>query len=250
VVAEKYNFRATGRFFFAVYTFKLIVKHMNKTPLFVILLLILTSSSTLQAQKPAVTFNKALADSLNTWKDVDQIAANIPSGKYKELPREAWQHYKDSVFGTHKEILENIFNRYGFPGYDLVGKDGAHHFWLMVQHCDKWPAFQEKVLTAMKQQVDKKNADPKDYAYLTDRVLLNTGRKQLYATQVTYNIDSCQAIPRPLQDSLTVNVRRTAMGLEPVEAYLNTMGSMHFEMNRASYEQKGITKPKLYAIKQ
>lgn len=223
---------------------------MNKTPLFVILLLILTRSSALEAQQAAVTFNKALADSLNTWKDVDQIAANIPSGKYKELPTEAWQHYKDSVFGNHQSILENIFNRYGFPGYDLVGKDGSHHFWLMVQHCDKWPAFQEKVLTAMKQQVDKKNADPKDYAYLTDRVLLNTGRKQVYGTQVMYNVDSCQALPRPTQDSSMINQHRAAMGLESIEEYLNMMGTMHFEMNKASYKQKGILKPKLYAIKQ
>lgn len=223
---------------------------MNKTLHLLILLLILTCSTALQAQQATITFNKALADSLNTWKDVDQIAANIPSGKYKELPREAWQQFKDSVFGTHQRILENIFDRYGCPGYDLVGKDGAHHFWLMVQHCDKWPAFQEKVLNAMKKQVDKKNADPKDYAYLIDRVYLNTGRKQVYATQVTYNTDSCQALPKPTQDSSMINQHRKEMGLDPIEEYLNMMGNMHFEMNRATYEQKGITKAKLYAIKQ
>ncbi|AXY72973.1 hypothetical protein D3H65_02875 [Paraflavitalea soli] len=220
-----------------------------KYPVLLLVTTLLLTGHICQAQNTAA-FNKALADSLNTWKDVDQIAANIPSGKYKELSREAWQHYKDSVFGNHKEIMENIFNRYGFPGYDLVGKDGSHHYWLMVQHCDKWPAFQEKVLTAMKKQVDKKNASPSDYAYLTDRVLLNTGRKQIYATQVTYNTDSCQALPRPTQDSLLINVHRKEMGLGSIEEYLNTMSSMHFEMNKTVYEQKGITKAKLYAIKQ
>lgn len=41
-----------------------------------------------------------------------------------------------------------------------------------------------------------------------NRVRLNTSQKQVYGTQVTYNIDSCQAIPMPLLDSLTVNQRR------------------------------------------
>lgn len=192
--------------------------------------------------------NKLLADSLIKMRDVDQIAAKPPVGKYAAMTKEAWQQFKDSVFGTHKQILENVFNRYGYPGYDLVGKEGEHSFWLMVQHCDQWPAFQEKILTAMKPQVAKGNANPSNYAYLTDRVLINTGRKQVYGTQVTYNVDSCQALPKPLQDSLTVNTRRKEMGMESIEEYLNSTGTSHFLMNRAMYEKKGITKPKLYPV--
>jgi hypothetical protein len=56
-------------------------------------------------------------------------------------------------------------------------------------------------------------------------------------------------MPRPLQDSLTVNARRKEMGLQPIEEYLNGMSDMHFEMNKAGYTKKGITKPKLYTIK-
>ncbi|NII26701.1 hypothetical protein HB364_16555 [Pseudoflavitalea sp. X16] len=194
------------------------------------------------------SFNQLLADSLNKMKEVDQIAMKPPVGKYKEMTPEAWQQFRDSVVGTHQQILENIFSRYGYPGYNLVGKEGEHSFWLMVQHCDKWVAFQEKILTAMKPEVKKGNAHPGNYAYLTDRVLINTGRKQVYGTQVTYNVDSCQALPKPLQDSLTVNARRKEMGMEPIEEYLNVAGTFHFEMNKDMYEKKGITKPKLYPI--
>lgn len=210
-----------------------------------IVLLLLSLGKLGVAQSPS-TFNQLLADSLSKMEEVDQIAVKPPAG----MTREAWQQFKDSVFSTHQRILENMFSRYGYPGYDLVGEKGEHSFWLMVQHCDQWPAFQEKVLTAMKPQVAKGKANPKNYAYLTDRVRINTGRKQVYGTQVTYNVDSCQALPKPLEDSLTVNARRKEIGLESIEEYLNLMGTMHFEMNRATYEKKGITKPKLYAIKQ
>jgi hypothetical protein len=76
-------------------------------------------------------------------------------------------------------------------------------------------------------------------------VNLNLGKKQVYGTQVTYRLDSCEAIPKPLTDSLNVNTRRKEVGLEPIEDYLNMMSEMHFEMNKAVYESKGIHKPKL-----
>lgn len=100
----------------------------------------------------------------------------------------------------------------------------------------------------MKKEVDRNNAHAQNYAYLTDRVRLNTSQKQVYGTQVTYNIDSCQAIPMPLVDSLTVNQRRKQLGLPPIEVYLNEMSGLHFMMNKAEYEKQGILKPKLVKI--
>ncbi len=120
----------------------------------------------------------------------------------------------------------------------------------MVQHCDKWPDFQQKILAAMKVEMNKNNADGKNFAYLTDRVNLNTGKKQVYATQVTYNTRICQAIPKPLVDSLTVNKRRKEVGLPSIENYLNQMSTMHFEMNKENYKKQGIYKPVLLTEEQ
>ncbi|MBB6130959.1 DUF6624 domain-containing protein [Mucilaginibacter lappiensis] len=145
-------------------------------------------------------------------------------------------------------MLSNILKHYGYPGYDLVGEKGSNAFWLMAQHSDYDPALQERILAAMKPELTKHNADPKNFAYLTDRVRLNTGRKQLYGTQVTYRNDSCQAIPRALTDSLAVNARRKEIGLEPIESYLNWISQIHFETNKSLFEQKGIHKPKLLPL--
>lgn len=201
---------------------------------------------TVQAQQDNNVLNPQLADSLSRLVEADQVAARMPEGAYKRMSREAWDHFKDSVFSTHQLILEKIFTQHGYPGYDMVGKEGSGHFWLMVQHCDKKPLFQQQVLEAMKKEVDKGNADPKNYAYLTDRVRLNTGQKQVYGTQMAYNTDSCQALPKPLEDSLHVNIRRKALGMEPLEKYLNMMSELHFEMNKESYRKKGIKQAKLY----
>ncbi|MEL6673207.1 MAG: DUF6624 domain-containing protein [Bacteroidota bacterium] len=190
----------------------------------------------------------ALAKELARMAHWDQIAAYIPQGPYKEWSKKKWRTFKDSVFTTHHQRCDEIFVQYGYPGFDQVGKEGENNFWLMVQHSDHAPDFQQKILTAMKEEVDKKNANGRHFGLLQDRVNLNTGKSQVYGTQVTYNMKICQAYPKNLADSATVNQRRATVGLEPLEVYLNDMSSMHFEMNREYYEKKGVTEPTLYKI--
>ena len=59
---------------------------------------------------------------------IDQIAAYIPQGKYKQYTKPQWEAFKDSVFTANKEKVEQLFKRYGFLGFDQVGKEGANHF--------------------------------------------------------------------------------------------------------------------------
>jgi hypothetical protein len=193
-------------------------------------------------------FNQNLVDELARLAEIDQVAASPPQGKSKELSREQWNSYKDSVFTSHQKRLTEIFQRYGYPGYDLVGKEGSKNFWLMVQHSDHNPEFQEGVLEKMKIELDKGNANPRYYGLLTDRVNLNKGGPQIYGTQVAYNLEICQAYPKNLADSANVNARRKSIGLPPIEEYLNQMTKMHFEMNRENYLRNGITEPKLYKV--
>lgn len=190
-------------------------------------------------------FNQELADELKAMVVTDQIAAYIPQGKYKDWSKEKWNSFKDSVFTTHKKRMEEIFNQYGYPGYDLVGQDGANHFWLMVQHADSDIDFQSRVLEKLKIEVENKNADGSNFGLLTDRVKINKGEKQIYGTQVTYNAQG-QAYPKPLLDSVNVNKRRAEVGLDPLEQYLNMMTLMHFEMNKENLKTRGINEPRLY----
>ncbi len=193
--------------------------------------------------------NPLLADTLASMVIADQKAAGLPpQGVLITSPN--WLSFKDSLFTSHYQRLSKIFEREGYPGYDKVGKSGAKNFWLMVQHLDKWPDFQLTVLKAMEKEVNNENASPADFAYLTDRVRLNTGQKQVYGTQVKYNTDSCQAYPKQLDQPETVNLRRKQAGLTSLEIYLNQLSESHFIMNKDFYEKKGITKAKLYPVKE
>ncbi len=190
----------------------------------------------------------ALKRELENMVETDQVAAYIPQGKYKSYSKEEWNHFKDSVFTSHTVRVERIFNRYGFPGFDKVGKDGSNHFWLLVQHSDKYPSFQKRVLKAMDKEVKKENANAGNYAYLYDRVEVNAGQKQLFGTQVTYEVNRTgrAILKNGLIDSVNVDKRRKEYGLEPLVEYLNSMTGMHYEMNKERYEQMGVKSADLY----
>ena len=115
------------------------------------------TSNEKKSQEKKVVFNQELADELSRMAEVDQIVAYIPQGEYKKMTNEQWNSFKDSVFTAHQKRLKQIYDKYGFVGFDLAGKDGSRNFWLMVQHSDHNPDFQKEVLEKMKIEVDKGN---------------------------------------------------------------------------------------------
>lgn len=192
-----------------------------------------------------VEFNQDLAEELEKLGEVDEIAGFIPQGEYKKLTDAEWSSFKDSVFITHQKRISEIFNEYGFVGYDLVGKEASDSFWAMVQHSDHLPEFQTKVLEQMKKHVEKGNATPEYYAYLVDRVNINIGKEQVYGTQFTYN-ELGQAFPKNISDTTGIDRRRKSLGLTPIVERMNEMTISNFIFNKEYFEKKGITEPNLY----
>lgn len=218
---------------------------------FLIVLILICSlgqSQTIENDSTVKTrFNQSLIIELDSMAKLDQLAAwnAFPPEGYEDFSQDKWNAFKDSIYRTHQSRLAEIFERYGYPGFDLVGKKGETNFWVMVQHSDFDPDFQYRVLEKLKIEVDNKKADSRHYALLLDRVNLYTNKEQIYGTQVTYN-DFGQAYPRDLYDSLGVDKRRHEVGLDPLIDYLNRMTTMHFEMNKDNLREKGILEPMIY----
>jgi hypothetical protein len=118
---------------------------------------------------------------------------------------------------------KKIFAEYGYLGVEEVGKTGSHDLWLLIQHSDKDPKFQEAVLAEMKKHVERKNANGTDYAYLIDRVNLNTGKQQMYGTQMRRNNETGITAPHDLFEPENVNKRRAEVGLNTIEEYIEQL---------------------------
>jgi DNA-directed RNA polymerase subunit RPC12/RpoP len=122
------------------------------------------------------------------------------------------------VDAANTSWLKDVVAAVGWPGHSLVGDEGAHIAWMLVQHADRDRAFQRRCLELLKRAVAEGEASPCDLAYLTDRVLLAYDEPQIYGTQLT--AQNGRLVPCRLLDPGTVDERRAGMGLETLDAYL------------------------------
>ncbi len=113
-------------------------------------------------------FNQNLANELEEIRETDQFAADIARGDYEKLSEQEWKTNKDSLHKKNQKRITEIFDQYGYVGYDLVGERGSQSFWLVVQHADNNPEFQKKILKKMKFEVLNDNADPASFGLLID----------------------------------------------------------------------------------
>jgi len=132
---------------------------------------------------------------------------------------------EEEIIKKNTEEMRSIIKEYGWPGISLVGKKGAEAVWLLVQHSDRDLNFQKKCLALMREAVKKKEASKVNLAYLTDRVLVNSGKKQIYGTQIYKNKEG-QFLPRPIYDKKELDKRRKSFGLPPLKEYIEKIKEM------------------------
>ncbi len=199
--------------------FKKLIIRMKHITFLVTLLLV--SSVLCFGQKAKL--NKQLSVEIDSLKTEDQRPAIIPNGK------EAEAAFK-KVIQTNFPFVKKILDTYGFPGYDLVGKESSTNYWLLVQHSDFDLPFQKRALNLMEMQVNNNNASGNNYAYLVDRININEGNKQIYGTQIQMTDNGYK--PKPLIDSSNVDARRKKVGLMNLSDYLIKANEAFNEMNK------------------
>lgn len=128
----------------------------------------------------------------------------------------ATNEWDESVDARNTARLKEIVTETGWPKVSEVGPDAARAAWLIAQHADQEPEFQELCLSCMR-RLSAGEVSVIDMAYLEDRVLVNTGRLQRYGTQFTGMGETYG--PQPIEDEVNLDARRAAIGMEPFAAY-------------------------------
>lgn len=187
-----------------------------------------SQSKPLPVKAPALAkeiHSRAIADQQARGKDTEWMDRYGPNGekinlaldqeKRKEImdARQAIIRACVSIDRNNTHWLKNVVKRYGWPTTSLVGKEGSEEAWLLVQHADLDPAFQRLCLDLMA-KLPEGEISKTDFAYLTDRVLLAEGKKQLYGTQFIWV--NGKYTPNPIEDEANVDKMRMAVGLKPL----------------------------------
>lgn len=196
---------------------KLLLKIGLSFSIFLCLNLASFSQTTQQIQELVNEINRLAKIDQQVQIDTMQAISNKASEQQlKELVK-----IQTDTFKNHIPILKEIINKYGYPTISMVGKQASFNFWLMVQHADTDIKFQKLCLKLMQKHLKKKEVSGENYAYLTDRVNKNLGKKQVYGTQFEHNERGLALFPKNLIDPKNVNKRRAEIGLNTIEDYIS-----------------------------
>jgi hypothetical protein len=146
---------------------------------------------------------------------LDQEARSAVDGWSDEPRTELWDVVND-VDADNTRWLVDVVTEHGWPRMSEVGKDAAVNAWLLAQHADYQPEHQRLFHQLMAAAVETGEAEPRLFAYLEDRVRINSGnRLQLYGTQFIDRGNGLEV--QPIEDRQGLAARRAAMGMEPFE---------------------------------
>lgn len=138
--------------------------------------------------------------------------------------------FDDTIQRANTMRLKKIIEKYGWPSIRLVGENASRSAWLIVQHTNHDVRFQKKCLKLMKEIYarDPHDIDLGNIAFLTDRILVNTKKKQLFDTQFYVNkVDKNGALTYwPIKDFKNLDKRRKEYGIPPFKEYTKAIESV------------------------
>jgi uncharacterized protein DUF6624 len=121
--------------------------------------------------------------------------------------------------------VEEIINKYGWLGVDVIGEQGNSTLFLVIQHSDE--TTRKTCLPIMKEAAKNGKANWSDVALLEDRVAMDAGKKQIYGSQINKDPQTGKCSIAPIEDEINVNKRRQSVGLEPIEEYVKQWGIVY-----------------------
>jgi len=176
------------------------------------------STTTTVPGPPTTVQQPALRDHLLVLFEADQAertGEGLPEGT--KLPPA--QDYERST------QLKWIIGQYGWPTFDMVGKDGATAAWVIAQHADFDVAFQREAIGHLDAAVQAGQGDPTELAYLVDRVAVNEGEPQTYGSQIRCRGGEPEPAT-PIVDPERIDDTRAAIGLGTLDEYYDELAMM------------------------
>lgn len=122
---------------------------------------------------------------------------------------------ESQVDRRHLVQLRKMLASYGVPTPGMVGSDGLHAFWTLVQHATGDVKLQERVLREF--ESGKFDVPPNEIAALVDKIRNNEHLPQIYGSQ--FHMADGKLVMNPIEDAENIDARRSKIGLMPMSDY-------------------------------
>jgi hypothetical protein len=128
----------------------------------------------------------------------------------------------EQVHVTNSKRLEQLINEFGYPTKRKVGVEAASAAWTIVMHSISNPPFMKKILDLLKSPHYIDEIEPRELAYLEDRICTLGRKPQIYGTQFDWDENNLLS-PSPIENLQKVNELRIALGMSPIEKQTEIM---------------------------
>jgi len=189
--------------------------------------LLVSSNRAQEAGVPTIG-NPTLRRELIKRVKQDQAIRNELISKGVEHPDKSILARMQAIDASNTRRMRVIIRKYGWPGSELVGRDGTEAAFLLVQHADL--AFQKEVLPLVEKAYKSGRLSGQSYALLLDRVLVGEGKPQVYGTQAKRfeEWNGGEPVLEPIGDEANVDKRRAEVGLFPLSEYRELLKRLYF----------------------
>lgn len=191
-----------------------------------IIFLLFTSSSFCQINDKSILIRQ-----LDSIGRLDQVyrgqindIRNHFAGDSLKLKDTLGKHFEliNKVDSLNLITVSAIIDQYGWLSIDEIGEAANSALFMVIQHADL--KTQEKYLPIMRIAAKNKKLKASSLALLEDRIAMFQGRKQIYGSQVAWNMQTNKYTIMPMIDPDHVDTRRADIGLGSYTTYLIDMG--------------------------
>lgn len=168
-------------------------------------------------------YNLPLKEKLETIRMKDQMLRQLIGNVEEKFGRDSEEmDYFWSLMNQQDSLNEieviKIIDEHGWVGTSEVGKTANSGLWLVIQHAPR--EIQEKYVPLLRESVKKGESKGSHLALTEDRILMRQGKKQLYGSQIKRDQETGKFYLHPVEDPHTLNERRAALGMSPIEDYI------------------------------
>ena len=112
---------------------------------------------------------------------------------------------------AHSSRLRQIIAVFGWPGFALVGDQGARAAWRIALHSSAEPEFMRQCRDLIDRATQAADAPRWQFAMIDDRIRVYEGKPQRYGTQLRHGPAGIE--PHPIENEARINSMRTQAGL-------------------------------------
>jgi hypothetical protein len=155
---------------------------------------------------------------LDTVFDDDQRFRVVMKPTDDSIRTDSLWRMQDSLDCINLNIIQKIFDKYGWPDKRLVGNKGNNTLWIVIDHADL--SVMEKYLRIMQEASERGAMKKQNMALVEDRITALKNGYQIYGTQYFWNEKKNAYELFPINNIKEVDKRRIEVGLPPLREYI------------------------------